>query len=308
MSVYWSKITLLTGVDIMAGKWVPHLGFLISIVIIANWTICMIYPSYINWPDIMGVITPLTHFSLLFIGIIRFTAQMMRPSFVVNYKDKIQKFYVKYENNLDLRDSLNKRMKQIKIWINVTTILNIEFYTIHVYTFIFFLITGRRILAIPVLVPFTDPNTLTGYFCSLLSCQSIGVIGFLSNASHDVFFIALGMHASAVVDVMCYKLKNLSKSILLQDENLKLKLTEIIDDYEDFKKYLEGYFDYFQLNNIYSIFSVAFPVCLNILLALTSEERLGAGIGLFSAAHVFLFCFQPCLMGTIIASQVIIIY
>lgn len=297
---------MISGVDI-SGKIHFSFGFFITISIVGLWFTSMIYPSYLNWPDVKGVLVPLTHVSVGILGVLRLCVHMWKPKGFFNFKQRIEDFLRKYEGNEEIEKSFKFRLRQSKVWLTTITLLNLTFYSIHLIFFSIFIITGRQILAVPIQVPFTDNDSTSGYLTNVITSQAIAIVGFIANAAYEVLFIYIGIHGSSMVDVMSYKLKKLSEVILAREkdeEKLRKGLTEIIDDYEGYKDHLEEYFDYFKLNNMFAVFSVAFPVCVNVLLVLTSLNKLISIIGLLSTLHMFIFCLQPCLMGTIISGQV----
>jgi hypothetical protein len=271
----------------------------------AIWLSSMIYPVYVMWPNVLPMLTPLTHITLFLVAGVRMHRHNSDCNYITRTRDRLVALHQKYENDEEIGKVLRARIRRMKIFGWTLAFFYANFYSIHIFFFTFYLITGKHQLAVPVRVPFTDPQTDFGYFINCLTCHVVASYGFCVFTCYDIIFVLFGAHSAVMVDVMSHKLKVLSNELKEKiDENLKKKLVEVIDDFQKYKEHMNEFSSYFQTNNVFSIFTTSFAICFNVLLVVGSTNKLQSAIGILSTSHIFLFCFLPCAMGTFIESQV----
>lgn len=299
-----ARMTNVVGVDSFRVFYLNR-RFIFMNIFMVIWLSSMTYPVYAEWPNIFPMLTSLTHITLFIVTGVRMQRHIADGSFVERNRDRLIKFHEKYESDEELGEILRARVRQLKYFAWTLGILYANFYSIHLFFFAFFLLTGKHQLAVPVHVPFTDPNTDFGFFINTFTCQVVAMYGLFVFTSYDIYFVIFGAHSAVMVDVMSHKLKTLSTEVREKmEENLRKELVEIIDDFQEYKAHLNEFSYYFQTNNVFSIFTTTFAICFNALLVLGSSNKLQSAIGLLSTSHIFVFCLLPCAMGTFIENQV----
>lgn len=190
-------------------------------------------------------------------------------------------------------------------------IWNIFYASINTYSLLLFLITGMRIMAVPVYLPFIDPQTDFGFILNVCFHEILGIIGFYTFITYDCITLISGLHFGTSMDVLIYKLDEVAKYTNekgYRDDVIDKALKEIIDDFEEYKKFMYIFNDYRKAQSAVVVFITVFAVCVNILLVLTSDNKLQIIIGCLSTVQMFYHCIVPCCLGSYFDYQVSIFF
>lgn len=203
-----------------------------------------------------------------------------------------------------------KSINGIKFWIYLTFMWNFLYYNINIFFFVYFLFSGQRVLAIPVTLPYTDIESNYGYLVNIFLHMGLGFIGFTSFCAYEMVMILKCVQGANIQMIIESKLEHLSeelnnieksKLILIEqvkEQEIRNKLIEIIDTYEDYKSYMNNMITYLMPSCIAVVVFNIFGLCACILLILSTDVKFKVITSIILTSGLFIMCIIPCSIGT----------
>lgn len=232
------------------------------------------------------------------------------------FESLLMDFYKNAEKVEDYIPILNSTAKLTRTVVEKFLVIFFIIFHIPILTaWITSVITREFVYFAPVYLPLIDYNSLTGYvvnsvFCSLFS-TTFGTLIIVNDAGYAFH----GIQVIPMVEIICLKLRNLSKELSVFRERktqkssvesnfkglveIELQLIDVIRCHQRYQHYFHVIHDYSRYH-FFVIFcgnSIAIGLCIVVV------KYISAAVGI---ALIAVFCTQvavPCVIGSIIDYQ-----
>lgn len=211
-------------------------------------------------------------------------------------------FFKQHEINSNSKSLLCDSLSTSKLFTTILTFFNTILLNGSAIIFIIFMFTGKKILLLPVFIPFVNHEALLGYLLNLGLQMSMGFIGFFTFTSYDTTIILYGMHSILMARMFEIKMKDLEGTLKNEENKLQYrqKFIETVKYYEDYKSFMR------EFENLVKIpFLVA--ICVNFvglvccIMELINESM---ELGIAGSAGLFVGFLLPFLTVIMISYQV----
>ncbi|KAG5671215.1 hypothetical protein PVAND_001424 [Polypedilum vanderplanki] len=289
---FTSKLSLNVGVDLFDPQPKPNRKMIISTLLSLIWQGIVIKSIIKDLPSLKILTLAFVHLSFFSQGLTRTLNLAVNPFTTSKLRDTVLDFYLIREldptNQNLLLHSIKRTEKIVKAFlIFLCCIFNSSFLLLIVA-----ILTGAKILLVPVFIPYTDASTFLSYLANIGLQILLGVIGFFTFSTYDATILIYGLHTLTIVEILKLKIKSFNEELesnkklessLLIEIKIKVKFLEIIKDFEEYQNFLNIYgillkfpFTVAIIVNMFGIF-----LCLDFALTANFIMGFGASLGLF---------------------------
>lgn len=284
---------------------------------------------YLNWPNFSHICNSFTIYCLVIQLLVRLGNKFFRNDTenLLHLKSVIIEFYKKEEKNY--REVLERAAIFVDYLANIFLLFWAGMFSVTNPTAWFLSwYTSEVTYFIPIVLPFTDPFSLTGYIINNVLIVFYTMLVYVCFLCGDVFTIFFIYQSVPMIDIFCMKLsdfgKNLikikSEKIIIRKKNQKKKFTsqqqleaekaakiakvelqlfDFIKDFNTYNDYLKSVMQFMELTIFAQMVLNSLATATAIVVMLTHSKVIGFALVNFLIIELFF----PCVLSTLLMHQ-----